>query len=184
MLRLISDIFPSIRVETFERLRSSGDLIGSFFSLIGTDVSSLPGESANISPPIEFVEFKRLWNRLGLDETTSTKLRERLEAMSATGILAPRKDMEWLSPAQKSLAFQKTFDDDNEELRRIFAPDLPAPLFPPIVPRDQLFEGLSAQRAVEIASWALTRKAIPGAPLPPILDRVIEKLRVAVGRRT
>jgi hypothetical protein len=183
ILEIVANVFPNIRVETFERLRASGDLIGSFFGLLGIDVSSLPGESANISPPIEFIEFKRLWNRLGLDDTTSNKLRERLEAMASTGILEPRKDMEWISPAE-IVAFQQAFDDDNEAVRGLYAPHLPAPLFPPISPRETVFDGLSAQRAVEIASWALTRKEIPGAPLPPILDRVIERLRVAVGRRT
>jgi hypothetical protein len=189
-VELISQNFPNVLIETYDRVAKNSNLVPNFFALLGADVSSLPkGKSLHISPPVEFTEFKRILNRNGLASEALREVRDRLSEMGIAGTLNPITNADLLAPADFA-AYQQSFAEANEQLRQRFAPHLPAPLFPPFEPTLERFPGLSAERAIEIAVATLVstpakttvaepkrgRKKLSG------LSRAIERLRNVASR--
>lgn len=152
--------FSSVRVDTYEHLRE-GDLVANFFGLLGIDVSNLAmNEPVRVSLPLELVEFKRMMNALGLKKREFREIREQLEKVASADVADLRLDLDWLAFDQ-SAEFARSFADDNERVRLRFAPHRPAPLFPPPLPDGkQAFDGLSPERAVELATWVLTDRPL------------------------
>ena len=184
VLSSISDIFPDIRVETFERSEIERRPHRIILRADRAQTFRRCRESRQISRHRSNLsnssDFGTGWTSTTPRRTSCVNGWRRCRRPGS--LLRART---WSGSARpRSLLSRRPSTTTTKTCGNLYAPHLPAPLFPPISPRDTVFQGLSAQRAVEIASWALTRKAIPGAPLPPILDRVIERLRVAVGRRT
>ena len=89
-------------------------------------------------------------SRWALDRVEAVGM-QKLVAMATKGVPDPARNLDWLS--QEDLwAFRGSFERDNEQLRRRFAPTLPSPLFPmPERTRKTQFTGLSPERAIQIA---------------------------------
>ena len=155
---LLAGIFPDITVVTFERLVADGNLHRAFFETIGIelfDTEDFP--MANVSLPVEYVEFKRLLNTTPIGADEAKRIGQELLALATSDRIKPDRNLDWL-PFDDFAGFQGSFERDNEELRQKFLPDYPAPLFaPPAKSRKKVFDGLAAARAVEIASSFLSK---------------------------
>lgn len=144
--------FPKIRVVTFEGLLEKGDLHSSFFGLFGADISfAKTPPVANVSLPLEFVEFKRLLNKTSISREDADRIGKELLNMAQGDVLRPARNLDWL-PFEDMAGFLGSFERDNERLRRLFAASLPAPLFPPPEQTGKkTFARLNPYRAMQIA---------------------------------
>ncbi len=149
-LKLFRDAFRKVDVLTYEKL-AAGGLINSFFAHLGVDVSDIPGRpSANPSLPIDLVEFKRILNTTTLKPERLKEIGTLLLNKAGAASKIERGTVDWL-PAEETASFYDSFAEENERLRAEFAPKLPAPLFPPLVPAPgskapEVYGGMSATR--------------------------------------
>lgn len=144
--------FPHLKIVTFESLVGTGDLHSAFFELFDADISfSQHRPVTNMSLPIEFVEFKRLLNKTQISREAADKIGKKLLDLAQKNALNPARNLDWL-PFDDMASFQGSFERDNEELRRRFAPLLPSPLFQPPQPDNRKqFTDLHPKRAIQIA---------------------------------
>lgn len=156
---LLARYFPKVEVVTFEQLVANGNLHAAFFNTMGIDLSETEDYPvANISLPVEFVEFKRLLNMTPIDPEHAKRIGQELVSMAANDQLKPDRNLDWM-PFEDIAGFQGSFERDNEELRKEFVPEYPEPLFPPPAKsRKKVFSGLSADRVMEIASKFMGQK--------------------------
>lgn len=152
-LSVFAAVFGGVDLLIYEDLRQRG-LIDAFFAHLGIDVSDLGRNAAeNRSLPIELVEYKRLLNATRAGKGKLAHVADLLDKRAATGGL--RDHIDWIS-RQDMEAFCASFDAENEALRRDFASDHPAPIFPsleaaPIAELDE-YEGMSVHRFAELTA--------------------------------
>ena len=150
--------FPQVEVVRFQDLVRGGDLNAAFFGLLGIDIDFTDKRPVtNTSLPVEYVEFKRLVNKTRPSNEESKAIGRKLLKMAGNDALDPDKNLDWVS-FDRIQEFQSSFDADNERLRKEFAPHLEGPLFPDPKPNGKrIFEGLSGERAVQLARRFMAR---------------------------
>jgi len=153
-LRAFADEFQRVSVLVYEDLKQTG-LVETFFRNLGIN-SPTPVEAvgANPSLPIELVEYKRLLNATNLDPKQLKQVGKKLVRYAERRSGGGPDPVDWL-PASEMAAFVGSYDESNERLRRAFASDHPAPLFPPVDNGKAAcqYGGMTAERFAE-----LTRK--------------------------
>ncbi|MCB1487861.1 MAG: hypothetical protein KDJ88_10435 [Bauldia sp.] len=155
-LSVFARVFDTVDLLVYEDLRQRG-LIDAFFAHLGVDVSDLDrGPAENRSLPIELVEYKRLLNATKAGKDKLEHVADLLDKRAAKGGLVDHVD--WIS-RQDMETFCASFAAENEMLRRDFASDHPAPLFPsleasPIADLDE-YEGMSVHRFAELTAEIL-----------------------------
>jgi hypothetical protein len=105
--------------------------------------------------PIELVEYKRLLNttKASMDflKDAGAKLRKWADKHSSD----QRETIDWI-PAEEMAGFYESFVDRNEQLRRDYVSEHPAPLFPPIeAQRLQEYRGMSVDRFAQLTAAIL-----------------------------
>ncbi|MEQ8699686.1 MAG: hypothetical protein RLT05_24395 [Bauldia litoralis] len=155
-LSMFRTAFGAVDLLVYEDLKTQG-LVDAFFAHLGVDVSDLPRTPVeNRSLPLELVEYKRLFNATKAGKGKLANVADRLDQRAAKGGLLDGVD--WISRADME-AFCQSFAADNEMLRRDFASDHPAPLFPSLEasPIAELaeYEGMSVHRFAELTAEIL-----------------------------
>jgi len=119
-------------------------------------VTDLPKPRLGNKPlPLELVEYKRLLNTTKASteflRDAGAKLRKWADKQSSDR----RETEDWI-PAEEMAAFYASFLDRNEQLRRDYVRDHPAPLFPPIEARQlQIYRGMSVSRFAQLTAAIL-----------------------------
>jgi hypothetical protein len=123
------EFFPTIRVETYERLAANGNLIDNFFAWLGVSVTGLrKPEVVNASLPARLVEFKRILNRSRISDARLSELTQALM------LLAKKPSGAYVGDIVDSHCLATLWEASvvpNDVLRKRFAPHIPAPIFPP-----------------------------------------------------
>ncbi|WP_421725324.1 hypothetical protein [Bauldia sp.] len=153
--KLLKEFFPVLDVLVYEELRREG-LVNKFFENIDIDIAGLnAGMSANLSLPVELVEYKRLINATSVDDEALLKMTHKLSRYARKTNLRETGTLDWLSrQAMKDLVDR--YVDDNERLREEFANAHPTPLFPAFgnsageYEMEQDYTGMPASRFTEL----------------------------------
>ena len=150
---LFAKVFGSVMVETYEDLKKT-NLINAFYANLGIDVSDFePPTEINRSLPIELVEYKRLLNATECRRVRLQQIVPKLDGRAAKEGLAG--DIDWITREEME-EFYNSFNDENERLRRDFANDRPAPLFPSLIeqpiPDRQEYGGMTMHRFAQLTA--------------------------------
>ena len=154
-IALFKENFRRSIVMVYEDLSDNG-LVDAFFGRLGVDVTDLPKPQPAKSPlPLELVEYKRILNTTQASmeflKDVGAKLRRWADKQSSDG----QENVDWI-PVEEIAGFYASFLDMNEQLRRDYVSDHPAPLFPPIEPGQlQIYSGLSVDRFAQITASIL-----------------------------
>ncbi len=152
-LRAFADAFQRVSVLVYEDLKQTG-LVETFFRTLGIEPPiAVEAVAANPSLPVELVEYKRLLNATTLGPTKLKQIGNKLAQFAERRSVNKRGNVDWL-PASEMAAFVASYDESNERLRRAFASDHPAPLFPPLgedAPTRQ-YAGMTLKRFAELTS--------------------------------
>jgi len=155
-IALFKERFAQLTVMIHEDMPDQG-LVDAFFNRLGVDVTDLPKpRSATKALPIELIEYKRLLNttKASMDflKDAGAKLRKWADKHSSD---RPQETEDWI-PAEEMADFYASFADSNEQLRRLYASDHPAPLFPPFEIKPlQEYHGMSVDRFAQLTAAIL-----------------------------
>jgi hypothetical protein len=130
-LEMFREEFGAVDLLIYEDLRRDG-LIEAFYRHLGVETGALPPPlNANRSLPIELIEYKRLLNMTGASLAALKDVGKKLSNWANNKPMEDFADAQWV-PRREIVAFLESFAEKNQRLRRDFASDHPAPLFPPI----------------------------------------------------
>lgn len=147
----------NLLIRVFERPKLiDGDVRVDAFTLFGTDVGDLVGDdpNANASPSVEEIEMMRFLNQRA--EPILFNPRDFLrhsEVFLRQAEWEPSRELYRLAPPDLLQEMGEYFDTQNEEFRREFFSDEPAPLFSTRIPAD--YEPLTEDERVNRRSLEL-----------------------------
>ena len=151
-----ADAFKRVSVLVYEDLKQAG-LVEAFFRHLRIEPPmAVEAVGTNPSLPVELVEYKRLLNATTLSPTKLKRVGNKLVRYAAGRPVGEGDNVDWL-PASEMAAFVAAYDENNERLRRAFASDHPAPLFPPAEERTPTgpYGGMTVDRFAELTSEIL-----------------------------
>ena len=158
--RELSEVFPQVVAEPYNRLTAGGNLIANFFALLGVEPPPVdPAKRRNESLPHELVEFKRLMNGAEISEFRRRNLERAIQYMAQRGGHKSAKKYLWM-PHDEMVAFQASFEKKNRQIHEYATYDRGADFFPtdPLPPAD-VFPGLAPGSLLGVAARVL----LPGA---------------------
>ena len=154
-IKLFRDSFRNSIIMVHEDLSDHG-LVDTFFNRLGVDVTGLPTpQPVKRSLPLELVEYKRLLNTTEASMEFLKHVGAKLRKWADRQPSDQEEDVDWI-PAEEIAGFCASFLDMNEQLRRDYVSDHPAPLFPPIEARQpRIYRGMSVDRFAQITAAIL-----------------------------
>ncbi|MEL6550909.1 MAG: hypothetical protein AAFQ54_11765 [Pseudomonadota bacterium] len=121
---LWDEYFPGLRALEFDRLTRGGDAVREFCRLLALPISGLSAaETYNESLPPDLVVIKRVLHRTRASkDDLRDQMQRMLKALPETSFarISPRS---FFASNADQLEFQKSFDFDNEELKRFMHAD-------------------------------------------------------------
>jgi hypothetical protein len=152
-LRAFAAEFQRVSVLVYEDLKKTG-LVETFFRKLGIEAPmAVEAVGTNPSLPVELVEYKRLLNATNLGAGKLKQVGNKLVRYAERRSVGERGKVDWL-PASEMAAFVTSYDESNERLRRAFASDHPAPLFPPAEEGTPAYQyaGMTLERFAQLTS--------------------------------
>jgi len=152
-LLAFADEFQRVSVLVFEDLKQTG-LVETFFRRLGVEPPApVEAGGANPSLPVELVEYKRFLNTTNLGVKKLKQVGQKLVRYAEGRSAGESDNVDWL-PASEMTAFVASFEESNECLRRAFAGDHPAPLFPPVEEgaATPQYAGMTLERFAQLTS--------------------------------